>query len=47
MEIIMDETITKLESLKNKERGMRNRILLDSAIKSLREYDKALRDTIF
>lgn len=47
MEIIMDETITKLESLKNREKGMRNRVLLDNAIKSLREYDKALRDTNF
>jgi len=43
MQVILEELIAKIEFLYSKEKSIRNRMLLENAIKSLKEYDKATR----
>ena len=40
--IELELILKDLEKIKDKEKGLRNRILLEKAIDSIREYDKAV-----
>ncbi len=40
MQVVMEELIDKIEYLSSKEKGIRNRILLENAKTNLKEYHK-------
>ncbi|MFH1895528.1 MAG: hypothetical protein ABIJ74_03060 [archaeon] len=40
MQVLMEELISKIDFLSSKEKGIRNKILLEKAKTNLQEYDK-------
>ncbi len=46
MRVVMEEILDKIDYLSSKEKGIRNRILLENAKNNLKEYHKVKNELI-
>jgi len=46
MKVVMEEILTQIDFLSSKEKGIRNRILLETARNNLKEYHKIKNEII-